>query len=168
MSRANVRSALTTWFAPPVVTGLNTFYSSAPKIQLASDAFAGTTPGTQSGAVGFPFIEEDADLRMTSGGLIQGEKLVTYGVGIVLHHYSTQAKAEDAMADFDALIDAVKAQVRAGRATLFGTAGTSNPLFNLGESAKGIKGTYDLPVVENGMTYLWGVVQFDVEEIIIA
>ena len=33
---------------------------------------------------------------------------------------------------------------------------------------KGIKGTYDLPVVENGMTYLWGVVQFDVEEIIIA
>lgn len=168
MSRATVRAAIATWFAPPNVAFLNTIFTSEPKIAGAQSAMAGTAPGTASGAYGIVYIEKEDEMRIGVGGSIQGEKHLIYDVGLIMHFFSSNPTGEGAMADFDTMIEYSKERLRAGRATVLGTAGTANPLFNVGEDKGGISLQYDLPKRDANMTYIWAVLQFGVEEIIVA
>ena len=94
------------------------------------------------------------------GGEHSGKKWVHYVVELHVYQHSVHKHSEDAMADFDAVIDAIKDKLRSDRRL-------NNPsvIFEAGEQL--LDGVYGEPVVlEQGATEIWGSVRFDVSEVI--
>ena len=158
MGRATVRSAVTDWFAPPNVAGLNAVYTSQPKKIEGSEFFAAA--GAGSGAVAYVYIEDEREIRTHVGGPTSGKKRVDYTVAIVVQFRSTKPKGEDAMADYDALLDAVHSRIRADRT--FGSAS----LLQVGEGSFGVQMSHDLPRKDGETTVIWGAVRFQATEVL--
>ena len=160
MSRATVRAAIADFFAPPAVPGLNTIFRAPPK-RVDGTAFrAGQPAGTISGAVGVVDILSDTEERIALGGEHSGKKWVHYIAEIQIYQHSVHKHAEDAMADFDAVIDAIKEQLRSDRRL-----GNDGVIFESGERM--LEGIYGEPVVlEQGATEIWGALRFEVSEVI--
>lgn len=160
MSRATVRSAVVNYFAPPRVMGLNKVFSAQPK-RIEGNWFRyGQPAGTPSGAVGIVHIISENEERIAIGGETSGKKWVHYEVEMQLFQHSIRQHSEDAMADFDALVDNFKEALRADRRL------EDYPVvFEAGE--KSLVGEYGEPrVLNDGSTEIWGAVRFEVSEIL--
>ena len=111
MSRAQVRTAVGTWVAGGNVANLNQIFTSFPKrINFQENAAAGTA----SRAAGVVFIQSESEDRVAVGGANDGWKRIDYEVEFQIFFHSLHNYAQDAMDDFDAIIDGVKDRLRAG------------------------------------------------------
>jgi len=157
--RVGVRQTLYTFLANPPITGLNVIHTSFPKrIQFQENA----QPGQLSRAQAVIFIQAENETRLAIGGATNGWKRIDYNVIVQIFHHSLQRNAQDAMADFDTLVDAIKTRLRSDHN--FGdTTGTlvwqgAEPIIN---------GTYGEPSTTNdGATETFAELQFDVTEMI--
>ena len=97
------------------------------------------------------------------GGAYDGWKRVDYIVNFQIYHQSMQPKPEDAMTDFDILIDAVKGQLRAGGHRL----GLPDGSVIWQAADPGISATYSEPVTnDGGATETWASITFTVTQMI--
>jgi hypothetical protein len=160
MSRATVRAAVTAFFQPPAVSGLNKCYSSFPKRIPGPDFRAGQAAGTKSGAVGVTNIVSETEERIAIGGATSGKKWVHYTVELQIFCHSIETHAEDAMDFFDDVIDGVKAHLRSDRWL------SDYPvIFEAGE--RELVGVYGEPrVLNDGASEVWGAVRFEVSEVL--
>ncbi len=168
MSRATVREAVRNWIASAQITTLNQTLSSFPKrINFQEKSF----PGQNSRAAAVVFIENEQESRiaiggvgaMAEGGFGKGWKRVDYGIALQVFHHSLQRNAEDAMSDFDTLIDAIKERLRAGQHTL----GVENPNIIWQAAEPAIDVQYGEPLSnEGGATETWAAIRFTVTEMI--
>lgn len=160
MSRQTVRSAVVDYFAPPTVSGLNKVFPAAPK-RIEGTAFRDGQPaGTESGAVGIVNLVSEWEERIAIGGEHSGKKWVHYTVELQIFLHSIRRLSEEAMQDFDEVIDGVKAALRADRRL-----DDWPVIFEAGE--KVLEGEYGDPrVLQDGSTEIWGAVRFEVSEIL--
>lgn len=108
-SRVSVRDTLAAWLIAGNITGLNKVHKTFPKrIQFQENS----TAGQMSRAQLVVFISEENESRIALGGAHSGWKRTDYTVVLAVYHHSLHRDAEDAMADFDVLIDAIKARLR--------------------------------------------------------
>lgn len=160
MSRATVRSAVQTFFAPPAVSGLNEVYTSFPKRIPGGDFRKGQASGTKSGAVGVVHIISEREERIAIGGPTSGKKWVHYTVELQVYCHSIETHAETAMAFFDSVIDGIKDHLRSDR-----WLNDYPVIFEAGE--RELAGYYGEPrVLNDGASEVWGAVRFEVSEVL--
>jgi hypothetical protein len=168
MSRKVVRENVANWIASAQINTLNQVFTSFPKrINFQVDSF----PGQNSRAAAVVFIENEQENRlaiggvgaMSEGGYGKGWKRVDYGVALQVFHHSLQRNAEDAMDDFDALIDDIKDRLRAGQHTL----GNDNPNEIWQAAEPNIDVQYGEPLTnKGGATETWAAIRFTVTQMI--
>lgn len=168
MSRKVVRENVANWIRDAQINTLNQVFTSFPKrINFQVDSF----PGQNSRAAAVVFIENEQENRlaiggvgaMSEGGFGKGWKRVDYGVALQIFHHSLQRNAEDAMDDFDSLIDAIKDRLRAGQHTL----GNGNPNEIWQAAEPNIDVQYGEPLSnEGGATETWAAIRFTVTQMI--
>lgn len=167
MSRKVVREAVQSWIATAQIQTLNQVFTSFPKrIDFQVNSF----PGQQSRAAAVVFLESEDEQRIAIGGVGAmpvgegfGIKRVDYSVALQIFHHSLQRNAEDAMDDFDKLVDAVKERLRLGQHTL----GVENPNLIWQAAEPSISVQYGEPLTnEGGATETWCAIRFIVTEMI--
>jgi hypothetical protein len=162
MSRAQVRSNVAQWIADAAITNLNQVFASHPKrINFEQNA----TAGQATRAAGMVFIAGETEERIAVGGANSGWKRVDYDVEFQIYCHSMQNYAQDAMDDFDAIIDAVKDRVRSGGHRLGQPDGSI--IWQVGEGVKQIAVSYGEPKTnDGGATEIWAAVEFEVTQMI--
>lgn len=111
MSRQEVRNAVGNWVAQATIPNLNQIFTSFPKrINFESNA----APGQLTRSAGVVFINAENESRVAVGGAYDGWKRIDYSVEFQVFVHSMQSYAQDAMDDFDNIIDGIKDQLRAG------------------------------------------------------
>ena len=168
MSRKVVRQAVQEWINSAQITTLNQVFTSFPKrVDFQVNSF----PGQNSRAAAVVFIESESESRLAIGGvgpMAQGGegfgiKRVDYSIALQIFHHSLQRNAEDAMSDFDDLIDTVKQRLREGQHTL----GVENPNLIWQAAEPSIDVQYGEPLTnEGGATETWCAIRFIVTEMI--
>lgn len=167
MSRKVVRQAVADWVSQAQITNLNQVLTSFPKtMSFQVNSF----PGQQSRGIGVVFIENENETRIAIGGVAdmpigegKGWKRVDYQVAFQVFLHSQQRNSEDAMDDFDNLIDAIKDRLRAGQHTL----GELNPNLIWQAAEPFIDVSYSEPLVrDNGATDIWAAIRFTVTQMI--
>jgi hypothetical protein len=167
MSRKVVREAVQSWIASAQIDTLNQTFTSFPKrIDFQTNSF----PGQNSRAAAVVFIESEDEQRIAIGGVGNmpvgegfGIKRVDYSIALQIFHHSLQRNAQDAMNDFDELIDAVKTRLRQGQHTL----GETNPNLIWQAAEPSISVQYGEPLTnEGGATETWCAIRFTVTEMI--
>lgn len=115
MSRSSVRQQIFDYLTAvnenslAYISGLNQVFTSFPKrINFQVNAF----PGENSRSACVIFIESETESRIAIGGATDGWKRVDYGIVLQIYHHSLHREAEDAMEDFDVLIDGIKDYLR--------------------------------------------------------
>jgi hypothetical protein len=157
--RADVRATLYNYLKTAGIEQLNQIFTSFPKrINYQVNA----KPGQLSRAAAVIFIQSEREKRIAIGGAHNGWKQVDFTVILQIFHHSMQNNAEDSMADFDTLIDNIKATLRADHR--FGDT-TGNLVWQGAEPA--IDTLYGEPVTsDNGATDTFAEIRFDVTEMI--
>lgn len=157
--RVGVRETLWKFLANPPIENLNVIHTSFPKrIQFQENAM----PGQMTRSQAVIFIESENENRLAIGGATNGWKRVDYSVIVQLYVHSLQPDARTAMADFDTLVDAIKARLRSNHT--FGDP-TGNLVWQGAEPI--INGNYGEPATTNeGATEIYAELQFDVTEMI--
>lgn len=157
--RASIRATLYNYLKTANVGQLNQIFTSFPKrINYQVNA----QPGQLSRAAAVIFIQSEREKRIAVGGATNGWKQVDFSVVLQIFHHSMQPNAEDAMADFDTLIDNIKATLRADHR--FGDT-TGNLVWQGAEPA--LDTLYGEPVTsDNGATETFAEIRFDVTEMI--
>ena len=157
--RADVRATLYNYLTAAAIPQLNQLFTSFPKrINYQFNA----QPGQLSRGAAVIFIQSEREKRIAIGGATNGWKQVDFTVIVQIFHHSMQRDAEDAMADFDTLVDNIKATLRADHR--FGD--TSGNLVWQG-AEPGIDTLYGEPVTsDNGATETFAEIRFDVTEMI--
>lgn len=158
MSRAVIRAALAAYIAPPNIAGLNKVYTSQPKIIQGPEFFQPGLTGFASGAVASVFIEREVELRKALGGATSGKKRINYDIAILIQFRSTKPRSEDAMDDYDALIERLKVRIRTDR-----TLGSPS-IFQAGEAE--LEVISDLPKLSNDETMIFSALRMDIAEFI--
>ena len=160
VGRKEARDAIATFIAPPNVDGINQVFTSFPK---RIDFQVNALPSDVSRCAAVIFIESERENRLAIGGATNGIKRVDYSVAIQLFHHSMQRDAEDAMDDFDNLIDAIKERLRQGQHTL----GEIDPNLIWQAAEPFIDVSYSEPLVrDNGATDIWAAIRFTVTQMI--
>jgi hypothetical protein len=160
MSRQQVRDKVSTWVASASIPHLNQIFTSHPK---RINFQANSTAGEYSRAAGVVFIRDESETRIAVGGAYSGWKRIDYTVDFQVFFHSMQNYAQDAMNDFDAIVDAVKDQLRAGGHRLGQTDGdviwqAAEPQINV---------TYGEPATnDGGATEIWAAIEFTVTQMI--
>jgi hypothetical protein len=157
--RVGVRATLASFLTTPQISTLNQVFTSFPKrINFQTNSIAGQL----SRAAVVVFIQSENETRLAIGGATNGWKRVDYSIVLQVFHHSLHRNSEDAMADFDTLIDNIKTRLRSDHN--FGdTTGTlvwqgAEPIINA---------TYGEPsTVAEGATETYAEIQFDVTEMI--
>ena len=111
MSRSEVRRAVGDWIAGANIPHLNQIFYSFPK---RINFQANSTAGELTRAAGVVFIASESEQRIAVGGAYSGWKRIDYQVDFQVYTHSMQNYSQDAMDDFDAIIDAIKDRLRAG------------------------------------------------------
>jgi hypothetical protein len=157
--RTGVRATLATFLSTPPIATLNQVFTSFPK---RINFQVGSTAGQLSRAAVVVFIQSENETRLAIGGATNGWKRVDYSIVLQIFHHSLHRNAEDAMTDFDTLVDNIKTRLRSDHR--FGdTTGTlvwqgAEPIINA---------TYGEPAtVAEGATETYAELQFDVTEMI--
>ena len=160
MSRAQVRSAVGTWIAQTSITNLNQIFTSHPKrINFEQNA----PVGSPTRAAGVVFIQGETESRIAIGGASNGWKRIDYDVMFQVFCHSMQNYSQDAMDDFDAIIDAIKNQLRAGGHRL----GLSDGSVIWQAAEPGITVSYGEPKTnDGGAVEIWAGIQFTVTQMI--
>ena len=160
MSRKQVRDNVVRWISEEQIPTLNQVFTSFPKrVNFQVNSF----PGQVSRAAAVVFIESEGETRIAIGGAYDGWKRVDYEVALQVFHHSLQRNAEDAMSDFDDLVDAIQDRLRAGGHTL----GNSdlNIIWQAAEPQINVQ--YGEPLTnEGGATETWAAVRFTVTQMI--
>lgn len=151
MSRATVRTAIREYFDGGVVPGLLHVRPARPKGWPVPNDFRSAT--LKSLASGYVYIESVTEQREATG-----KKSLEYIAGLRLLYRSRKTDAEAAMDDFDTLIDAIKAHLRAD--PRLGT--TDGSIFQAGEHV--IEDLSDDSKDEALLQSVEAVVRFDVSE----
>jgi hypothetical protein len=150
---------LASFLATPQITTLNQVFTSFPKrINFQVNSVAGQL----SRAAVVVFIQSENETRLAIGGATNGWKRVDYSIVLQIFHHSLQRNAEDAMTDFDTLVDNIKTRLRSDHR--FGDA-TGTLVWQGAEPI--INATYGEPAtVAEGATETYAEIQFDVTEMI--
>jgi hypothetical protein len=157
--RADVRTTLYNYLKGANIYQLNQLFTSFPK---RINYQVNSKPGQLSRAAAVIFIQSEREKRIAIGGATSGWKQVDFTVVLQIFHHSMQRDAEDAMADFDTLIDNIKATLRADHR--FGDT-SGNLVWQGAEPA--IDTLYGEPVTsDNGATETFAEIRFDVTEMI--
>jgi len=158
VTRATARDAVATWIAPPNVAGLNTVFTSWPKLIEGADFTADQPPGTASGTVAVVHIVHEDEQRIAFGGEHGGWKRVTYTITVQLFHRSLEPDAADAQDHLDAVVDALKERIRADR-----TLGSPDVWQAAEES---FTGDYGVPDLSNDAIETWASISFALTEML--
>jgi hypothetical protein len=160
MSRADVRSHVAQYIADGGISNLNQVFTSFPKrINFEQNAAAGQI----TRAAGMVFIAGETEARVAIGGAYSGWKRIDYDVQFQVFSHSMANLAQDAMDDFDAIIDGIKDRIRGGGHRL----GMSNGDIIWQAAEPGISVTYGEPKTnDGGATEIWAAVEFVVTQMI--
>lgn len=157
--RTGVRATLASFLSTPQITTLNQVFTSFPK---RINFQVGSTAGQLSRAAVVVFIQSENETRLAIGGATNGWKRVDYSIVLQIFHHSLQRNAEDAMTDFDTLVDNIKTRLRSDHR--FGDS-TGTLVWQGAEPI--INATYGEPAtVAEGATETYAELQFDVTEMI--
>jgi hypothetical protein len=157
--RTGVRDTLTKFIANPPIPTLNQVFKSFPKrINFQVNA----QPGQLTRSAAVVFIAAEDETRLAIGGATSGWKRVDYTVVIQIYTHSMHPNSEDAMTDFDTLIDNIKTRLRSDHN--FGDT-TGNLVWQGAEPR--ISARYGEPATSNeGATETYAELEFDVTEMI--
>jgi len=157
--RVGVRATLASFLVTPQIVTLNQVFTTFPKrINFQTNSIAGQL----SRAAVVVFIQSENETRLAIGGATNGWKRVDYSIVLQVFHHSLQRNAEDAMADFDTLVDNIKTRLRSDHR--FGDS-TGTLVWQGAEPI--INATYGEPsTVAEGATETYAEIQFDVTEMI--
>jgi hypothetical protein len=157
--RTGVRATLASFLTTPQITTLNQVFTSFPKrINFQVNSVAGQL----SRCAVVVFIQSENETRLAIGGATNGWKRVDYSIVLQVFHHSLQRNAEDAMTDFDTLVDNIKTRLRSDHR--FGDS-TGTLVWQGAEPI--INATYGEPAtVAEGATETYAELQFDVTEMI--
>jgi hypothetical protein len=165
VSRSVVRTRVRDWIYSAQITTLNQVFTSFPKrINFQVDSF----PGQQSRAAAVIFIESENESRLAIGGVTSsgqglGIKRIDYNVALQIYHHSLQREPQDAMNDFDTLIDEIKDRLRNG----FHELGEDDPSVIWQAAEPSIDVQYGEPLTnEGGATETWAAIRFMVTQMI--
>jgi hypothetical protein len=167
VSRAEVRAAVATFFAPPNVVGLNKVFQAEPRLVQGQDFFAGVAAGTGYGAVGIVHIESERESRRAFGGATSGKKRIDYEVALIVKYRSDLVATTDinTIGAYDALIENIKTRLRSDR-----TLGSPTTIFQAGEGdtlgGPDIEILSDLPKKEGNIVHIWTAIRFKVVQFI--
>lgn len=107
--RTGVRATLAAFISNPPIPTLNQVFTSFPKrINFQVNA----QPGQLTRSAAVIFIGAENETRLAIGGAHSGWKRVDYTVVIQLYTHSMHPNSEDAMTDFDTLVDNIKTRLR--------------------------------------------------------
>ena len=107
--RTGVRETLYTFISNPPIPTINKVWTSFPKrIQFQENS----QPGQLSRAQIIIFISSENETRLAIGGATNGWKRVDYNIILQIYQHSMVRNAQDAMIDFDTLIDNLKERLR--------------------------------------------------------
>ena len=159
-SRAAVRIAVSDWIAAANVPNLNQVWTSFPK---RIDFQVNSIAGQLMRAAGVVFISNESEERIAIGGAYNGWKRIDYSVDFQIFSHAMHRNAEDAMDDFDAIIDGVKTQLRSGGHTL----GLPDGSVIWQAAEPSISVTYGEPATnDGGATETWCAISFTVTQMI--
>lgn len=160
MSRQQVRAAVGNWVAEANIPNLNQIFTSFPKrINFQQNA----TAGQLCRAAGVVFISDESESRVAIGGADNGWKRVDYRIQFQIFTHNMHPYAQDAMDDFDAIIDSVKTKLRAGGHRLGLTDG--DIIWQAAEAD--ISVSYGEPLTnDGGATEIWAAIEFTVTQMI--
>jgi len=160
MSRAQVRAAVGDWVAKSGIPNLNQVFTSFPKrINFEQNA----PVGSFTRAAGVVFIQGEMEERIAIGGAYNGWKRIDYDVVFQVFTHSMQNRAQDAMDDFDAVIDGIKDKLRGGGHRL----GLPDGSIIWQAAEPGITVQYGEPKTnDGGAVELWAGIQFTVTQMI--
>ena len=157
--RTGVRATLASFLTTPQIATLNQVFTSFPK---RINFQVNSTAGQLSRAAVVVFIQSENETRLAIGGATNGWKRVDYSIILQIFHHSLQRNAEDAMTDFDTLVDNIKTRLRSDHR--FGDS-TGTLVWQGAEPI--INATYGEPsTVAEGATETYAELQFDVTEMI--
>lgn len=160
MSRKEVREAVGNWIAAANIPHLNQIFYSHPK---RINFQANSTAGEMTRAAGLVFIAGETEDRIAIGGASNGWKRIDYDVQFQVFTHSMENYSQDAMDTFDAIIDAIKAQLRGGGHRL--NLPDGSVIFQAAEP--GITVNYGEPLTnDGGATEIWAAVGFTVTQMI--
>jgi hypothetical protein len=162
MSRSQVRNAVGNWVAEAGIPNLNQIFVSHPKrINFQANSVAGQL----TRAAGLVFIADESDSRIANGGAYNGWKRIDYTVQFQVFTHSMHPHTQDAMDDFDAIIDEVKQKLREGGHRLGLEDG--DVIWQAAEPS--ISVMYGEPTTnEGGATEIWAAITFTVTQMISA
>lgn len=162
MSRSQVRNAVGNWIAEAGIPNLNQIFTSHPKrINFQANAAAGQL----TRAAGLVFISDESDSRIANGGANDGWKRIDYTVQFQVFTHSMHPHTQDAMDDFDSIIDSVKQKLREGGHRLGLEDG--DVIWQAAEPS--ISVIYGEPTTnEGGATEIWAAITFTVTQMISA
>jgi len=157
--RTGVRATLASFLTTPQIVTLNQVFTSFPK---RINFQVNSTAGQLSRAAVVVFIQSETETRLAIGGATNGWKRVDYSIVLQIFHHSLKRNAEDAMTDFDTLVDNIKTRLRSDHR--FGDS-TGTLVWQGAEPI--INATYGEPAtVTEGATETYAELQFDVTEMI--
>jgi phosphoribosyl 1,2-cyclic phosphodiesterase len=164
VGRKEARDTIATFIQPPQVDGINQVFTSFPKrINFEVNAL----PSQKNRCAAVVFIESETETRIglggyTSAGAATGIKKVDYSIAIQLFHHSVENNAEDAMADFDNVIDNLKNRLRSDHQF-----GDKSGVLVWQAAEPVINTSYGEPMSGTGTAIeTWAVVRFDVTQVI--
>lgn len=164
VGRKQVRETLFNFINPPQVEGINQVFTSFPK---RIDFNVNALPGETNRCAAVIFIETESESRISVGGIpgtneSRGWKRIDYGIVIQLFHHSLERNAEDAMADFDNVIDALKNHLRSDHRF-----GDDNGVLVWQGAEPDIDCVYGEPISQKGTsTETWASLRFVVTQMI--
>lgn len=159
VGRKEVRETLYNFINVPQVEGINQVFTSFPK---RIDFQVNAIPGEANRCAAVIFIESETESRIAVGGAHDGWKRIDYGVVIQLFHHSLERNAEDAMADFDNVVDALKEHLRSDH-----NFGDPNGVLVWQGAEPAIDCIYGEPISQKGTsTETWASIRFVVTQMI--
>jgi len=159
VGRAQVRQTLFNFIEPPQVDGINQVFTSFPK---RIDFQVNALPSQQSRVAAIIFIESETETRIAVGGATSGWKRIDYSVVIQLFQHSLSRTSEEAMNDFDYVIDSLKQRLRSDH-----NFGDPNGYLVWQGAEPIIDVSYGEPLSQNGTsTETWASLTFTVTQMI--
>ena len=166
VGRAQVRETLYNFILPPQVDGINQVFTSFPK---RIDFQVNALPSQQSRVAAVIHIESETETRVALGGfngsdngIHAGWKRIDYTVIIQLFQHSLSRTSEEAMNDFDYVIDSLKQRLRSDH-----TLGDPSGILVWQGAEPLIDVTYGEPLSQNGTsTETWASMRFIVTQMI--
>lgn len=142
---------------PAIVPGVGTVYVGFNTETDQADMLAGLPAGTANGALIQIDITDDTEVREAMGGATDGWKRITYRTLVRVFGRSIEEHVEIALTNFDDVLEAIKARIRADR-TLGGA------VFQAGEGVYGIQTQSAIPQINEGVIELYAQLTLNVVE----